>query len=268
MRKVYLLEIIFAIWLVILFSILFSVVAKADNGAEMQTEEQPMIAFTFDDGPNFVQTARLLDGLAERGAKATFFVLGEKLDFHSNKPHIEENRALLKRIAEEGHEIGNHTYSHCWLNRVSQAQAETEFAKTNELIREITGKMPIYMRPPGGSGCITPAVRKIAAPMITVCWGYYDTRDWQCRNVDKMVQMIVDNTFDGDIVLLHDNYETSVDTALRAMDILAERGYRFVTVEELLRRNLGTEWALDPDRIYCTMKPGDTSRLRRIEENG
>ena len=120
------------------------------------------------------------------------------------------------------------------------------------------------MRPPGGSALTAPWVRNIAAPMITVCWGYYDTRDWQCRNIDKMVKTIVENTFDGDIVLLHDNYETSIETAFRAMDILEEKGYRFVTVDELLNRNTGNGWELDPSRIYCTMREGDYSRLKKV----
>lgn len=259
MRKVYLLEIIFVIWLIILVLLLVPFAVKAEDG------EPPMIAFTFDDGPNAVQTSRLLDGLQERGAKATFFVVGEKLDYASDKPNVAENRALLERMAREGHEIGNHTYSHCWLSKISREKAALELSKTNELIREITGNTPKYMRPPGGSALTAPWVRELAAPMITVCWGYYDTRDWECRNVDQMVRTIVENTFDGDIILLHDNYETSVDTALRAMDLLARQGYRFVTVYELLNRNTGDGWELDPMRIYCTMKPDDKSRLRQTE---
>ena len=168
-------------------------------------------------------------------------------------------------MAREGHEIGNHTYSHCWLNKISREKAAFELSKTNELIKEITGSYPKYMRPPGGSALTSPWVRELGAPMITVCWGYYDIRDWQCRNVDKMVKTIVENTFDGDIILLHDNYETSVDTALRSMDILAEQGYRFVTVDELLNRNTGDGWELDPMRIYCTMKPDDRSHLKQTE---
>ena len=95
MRKVYLLEIIFVIWLIILVLLLVPFAVKAEDG------EPPMIAFTFDDGPNAVQTSRLLDGLQERGAKATFFVVGEKLDYASDKPNVAENRALLERMARE-----------------------------------------------------------------------------------------------------------------------------------------------------------------------
>lgn len=158
MRKVYLLEIIFVIWLIILVLLLVPFAVKAEDG------EPPMIAFTFDDGPNAVQTSRLLDGLQERGAKATFFVVGEKLDYASDKPNVAENRALLERMAREGHEIGNHTYSHCWLSKISREKAAFELSKTNELIREITGSTPKYMRPPGGSALTAPWVRELAAP--------------------------------------------------------------------------------------------------------
>lgn len=262
MRKIYILQILLILWLITVFYMIFPINAKADNGQE----ERPMVAFTFDDGPNCVQTARLLDGLKKRNAKATFFVVGEKLDYESGKyseKTVTQSRALVDRMATEGHTVANHSYSHCWLSKATKEKVTYELRKTNELITQITGQPVKYMRPPGGSALTTSWVREIASPMITVCWGYYDTRDWECRNVDSMVDMIVNNTFDGDIILLHDNYETSVDTALQAMDILAEKGYRFVTIDELLNRNTGNGWTLDPTRIYCTMKPGDYSRLKK-----
>ena len=260
MRKVYILETLFILWLIIVFFIIFPINVRADDSQGAC----PMVAFTFDDGPNPVHTTKLLDGLAKRNAKATFFVLGEKLDYKSqnyNERIIKQNRELVARMAAEGHTVANHSYSHCWLSKSTPEKVAYELSKTSQLIQEITGEEVKYMRPPGGSALTASWVRKIAAPMITVCWGYYDTRDWECRNVDKMVDMIVENTFDGDIILLHDNYETSVKTALKAMDILAEKGYRFVTVDELLNRNTGNGWKLDPERIYCTMKDGDYSKL-------
>lgn len=266
MKKVYLLEIIFMLWLVVLILMLvLPLTANAHNSNENKesTVNAPMIAFTFDDGPNVAQTKRLLDGLNERGAKATFFIVGELIDYDSGKANVEERRKLVERMALEGHTVGNHTYSHCWLNKVSHEKAAWEIKKTNDLIEEITGSKVQYLRPPGGSALMAPWVRKIASPMITVCWGYCDVRDWECHNVDKMVKKILDNAIDGDIVLLHDNYATSVDTALQAIDILKERGFRFVTVDELLKRNTGSGLELDPMRIYFTMAEGDTSRLKK-----
>ena len=261
MRKKHFLKTIFSIW-IIMACAFFPIKVSADSAESIQ----PMVAFTFDDGPNKIYTKKLLDGLAERNAKATFFVLGEKLDFESKTQTAQttkENRELVARMAAEGHTVANHSYSHCWLSKSTPEKVTYELSKTSQLIEEITGKEVKYTRPPGGSALTALWVRNIASPMITVCWGYYDTRDWECRNVDKMVNMIVNNTFDGDIILLHDNYETSVETALSSMDILAKKGYRFVTVDELLNRNTGHGWTLDPTRIYCTMKDGDYSKLKR-----
>lgn len=254
MRKIYKIEIAFFIWLLIIFLMIFNIPSKAN--------EEKMIAITFDDGPNPVLTEKLLDGLAQRNAKATFFVVGERLDYTAHKSNTEKCRKLVKRMYEEGHTIGNHSYSHCWLSKANAEKVRFELERTSQLIQEITGTQVRYMRPPGGSSLIEPWVREIASPMITVCWGYYDTRDWECRDVNYMVDMIVNNTHDGDIILLHDNYATSIDTALKAIDILSDRGYRFVNIHELLTRNLGTKWELDPMRIYCTMAEGDCSRLK------
>lgn len=259
MRKIHKLEIAFVIWLIVIFMLLYNVKFNASE------DNQKMIAFTFDDGPNPVYTEKLLDGLAERNAKATFFVVGERLDYKAHKYNTEKCRSLVFRMAKEGHEVGNHSYSHSWLSKSSKEKVIFELEKTNCLIKEIIGSEAKYMRPPGGSALTAPWVREIASPMITVCWGNYDTRDWEERDVGKMVDMIVTNTHDGDIVLLHDNYPTSIEVALRAIDILKTQGYDFVTVDKLLCRNLENKWELDPMRIYCTMPEGDTSKLKRKE---
>ena len=256
MRKIHRLEIAAVIWATIIFFLLFNIVVNASE------DSQKMIAFTFDDGPNPVYTERLLDGLAARNAKATFFVVGERLDFNAKKSNTKKCRELVARMAKEGHTVGNHSYSHCWLSKTDPAKVRFELEKTSQLIQEITGMEVKYMRPPGGSSLTAPWVREIAAPMITVCWGNYDTKDWKNRDVDSMVKMITENTHDGDIILLHDNYETSIEAALRAIDVLSAEGYRFVTVDELLSRNLGDKWELDPMRIYCTMEDGDVSKLK------
>lgn len=242
----------------ILLGILFGMPVGATDSVE-----QKMIAFTFDDGPNPVETKRLLDGLLERDAKATFFVVGSKIDAAHEDAYTQTNIQLIRRMYEEGHEVGNHTYSHCYLSYASKKEVAEELSRTSEIIASITGEQPKYMRPPGGGKMTAPWVREIASPMITVCWSGVDTRDWECRDTDGMVEKIVNSARDGTIVLLHDNYQTSVDTALRAMDILARQGYSFVTVDTLLTRNLGDEYALNPMRIYSAMYPGDISKLLR-----
>lgn len=104
-------------------------------------EEPPKIAITFDDGPSSQCTGRLLDGLKERNVKATFFLIGE---------NAKENPELVKRLDEEGHLIGNHTYHHVEITKVSDEEAKKEILDTNKVITSITGKSVEYMRPPFG----------------------------------------------------------------------------------------------------------------------
>ncbi len=246
------------LWIVLVLSFLLNFPATAAT-------KDKMVAFTFDDGPDSVQTQRLLDGLQERNAKATFFVVGMKIDPAHQDARTQANIRLVQRMQAEGHEIGNHTYTHCYLSQAAPKQVKEELSKTSGIIETITGQKPKYMRPPGGGSLTAPWVRQIASPMITVCWSGVDTRDWECRNVSKMVDKIVKSVRDGSIVLLHDNYATSIDTAFEAMDRLTREGYRFVTVDTLLTRNLGTEYQLNPMRIYSAMYPGDLSKLQKKE---
>lgn len=184
-------------------------------------QEKKKIALTFDDGPHAVYTERLLDGLKERGIHATFFVVGENL---------EGKEELLKRILEEGHIIGNHTYNHVQLNLLSMDAACVEIWKTNTAIFDITGKIPVYIRPPYGlwdedSAC--------AADMEIVLWNI-DSEDWKYKNKSRIVERVVKQAKDNGIILLHDIYQTSVEAALEIADRLIEQGYEFVTVDELM----------------------------------
>lgn len=243
---------------------------STDIGGEPQEncgEEGPkLVAITFDDGPNPITTEQLLDGLAARGAKATFFILGQSIDESICSEKVPKNRALVKRMIKEGHVVGNHSYSHPLLSKCSKEKVREELTRTSELIKELTGAYPIYMRPPGGAAATAPWVREIANPMITVCWGYFDTKDWKYKNKERIVKIIVDHVIDGDIILLHDNYVTSVEAALEAIDILQARGFQFVTVDTLLKRNMTEGMALDPRLIYYIMPPGDTSKLVKAED--
>ena len=183
--------------------------------------EAPKIALTFDDGPSAAWTPALLDGLKERGVKATFFLIGENAD---------KNPEIVKRMAEEGHLIGNHTYHHVELTKVSENEARLELADTSAVIVRITGKEPEYMRPPFGAW-----QRKLEQEiqMLPVLWTI-DPLDWTTENQDEIVNKVVTEAEENDIILLHDCYKSSVEAALRIVDILAERGFEFVTVDELL----------------------------------
>lgn len=184
-------------------------------------QEKKKVALTFDDGPHPVYTPMMLDGLKEKNVKATFFLLGQQVEKY---PHI------IKRMSEEGHLIGNHSYKHEQLSKLSSIQACSQVNRTNELIYTITGTYPEYLRPPFGDwkddlDC--------DVNMIEVLWDL-DTLDWSTQNKAKIVKKVVTNIKEGDIILMHDSYETTVSAVMEIIDILQKEGYEFVTVDELI----------------------------------
>ena len=207
----------------------------ADGGAEIPAGEK-YVALTFDDGPRRVTTERLLDGLKERGAKATFFLIGQQ---------IEDNAALVARMAEEGHQIGNHTWSHQRLDGILPDEAAQEVARTEAALEALLGGGEYWLRPPYGQ--VAEGV-ELGVPMVKWC---VDPRDWESRDAEKVTRAILDCVEPNSIILLHDIYSTSVDAALRVVDRLQEEGYWFVTVEELLWLNGITPEA---GRMYRTGK--------------
>lgn len=183
--------------------------------------EKKKVALTFDDGPSTVYTGILLDGLKERNVKATFFLIGK---------NAEENPDLVKRIYTEGHLIGNHTYSHVEITKISDEEAMEELEKTDEIIYSITGEHVQYMRPPFGSWQKELESRLDVLPVL---WTV-DPLDWTTENVEEIVNKVVTETEENDMILLHDCYESSVQAALQIIDILQEENYEFVTAEELM----------------------------------
>ena len=191
------------------------------GGTDAQHQEKQKIALTFDDGPHPSGTPVLLDGLAERNVKVTFFVIGENAVKYPK---------LLTREAEEGHIIGNHTYSHVDLTQMSQEAAECELEKTNAAIEAVTGKKTEYMRPPYGAW---KKEMEEKTGMMAVLWNV-DPLDWKTENETEIVNKVVTETEENDIILLHDCYLSSAKAALRIIDIMQAKGYEFVTVDELL----------------------------------
>lgn len=184
-------------------------------------KETPKIALTFDDGPSQAYTPVLLDGLKERGVKATFFLIGENVDKYPE---------VVKRLDEEGHLIGNHTYHHVEITKVSDEEAYKEIQDANEAICRITGKEPEYMRPPFGAW---QRDLELKLSVLPVMWTI-DPLDWTTENTDEIVNKVVTEAEENDIILLHDCYKSSVEAALRIVDILQKEGFEFVTVDELL----------------------------------
>ena len=179
------------------------------------------IALTFDDGPHPKYTEQLLDGLKERNVVATFFVTGENAE---NYPEI------IRREQEEGHLIGNHTYSHIQLTSRNREAFREELVRTNAVLEEITGEKPSFVRPPYGSW--DKSFEK-ELNMFPVLWNI-DPLDWCSHNAECIAARVVEKAGDGDIILMHDYYDTSVIAALEVIDALQKEGFQFVTVEELL----------------------------------
>lgn len=188
---------------------------------ENPIEEKPKIALTFDDGPSPTYTPMLLDGLKKRKIKATFFLIGE-----SAKAYPE----IVERMQAEGHLIGNHTYHHCELTALSTEKGLEEIQQTSRVIEKITGQPVRYVRPPYGEWSDALEDR---LSMIPVLWSV-DSLDWTTENVSEIVDRVVTKTRENDMILMHDCYESSVKAAFQIIDLLQEKGYRFVLAEELL----------------------------------
>lgn len=218
----------------ILFALTFCLAALALNrqlafyNSALLTIAQPLnvsearrVALTFDDGPHPVYTKLLLDGLKERGVTATFFVTGEHAKLHPD---------IIKRMHDEGHLIGNHTYTHIQLTKSNREKFKQELVETNEVLQEITGSEVLYVRPPYGAWD-----KKLENElnMFPILWSI-DPLDWCKSNASCIAQAVLKKVSDNDIILMHDYYKSSVDAALIVADELQRQGYEFVTVDKLL----------------------------------
>ena len=197
--------------------------AESVNQVEKKEDDQEdkKIAITFDDGPDAVFTPALLDGLKQRNVKASFFVIGQE---------AEKYPELIQRMKEEGHLIGNHTYHHVELTRVDAQTEQKEIEMTNEVLEQITGERPVFLRPPYGSWR-----EEILQDMemLPVKWNI-DPLDWCTKSTGEIVRKVVTQAEENGIILLHDCYGPSVEAGLQIIDTLTEAGYRFVTVDELI----------------------------------
>ena len=201
-----------------------------------------LVAITFDDGPG-PYTNRLLDGLAQRGVKATFFMVGSNVARYPD---------TVARMYREGHQLANHSYDHSDFTGLSDSGVRSQISKTNDLLSKAAGKGSVYMvRAPYGS--TNARVRSlVGAPLVY--WSV-DPQDWKYRNATTVKNAVVNNAHDGAIILLHDIHSTSVDGALAAIDVLQDKGYEFVTVAELFRRRGVTP---ENGESYSRCKPNGT----------
>ena len=221
----------------------------AEAGADAQLPADKLIAITFDDGPRRNTTERLLDGLQERGASATFFLIGKQ---------IEGNEDLVRRMQAEGHQVGSHTWNHVRLQGVSRETLQREVGRTEETLEALLGGGPYWLRPPYGA--VDAADRELLqVPMIK--WSI-DPRDWEKLNTAQVKAAVLENAAPNQIILLHDIYDTSVDAALEIVDTLQGEGYRFVTVQELLEAN-----GIQPEAgvLYCSGEPNSQYQVDTVQ---
>ncbi|NHW33107.1 polysaccharide deacetylase family protein [Paenibacillus aceris] len=196
---------------------------------EVNTDEK-VIALTFDDGPHPKYTDQVLELLKQYEAKATFFVVGNKIQLYPD---------VLERTAREGHEIANHTYSHAYIGR--KTNIKKELNTTEDLIVAKTGQRSQLFRPPGGfyNDRLVSVVKDEGYKMIMWSW-QLDTKDWNTPGVNRIVNSVLKNAKNGNIVLFHDYIEGPTQTIQALKIILPElknRGYKLITVSELLSYN-------------------------------
>lgn len=193
--------------------------------------QEKVAALTFDDGPDPQTTAAVLQSLEKHKVKATFFVVGNRAEKHP---------ALVKRIAQAGHEVSNHSYSHESFNRKSDEEIRREITSTNALIRKLTGQNPILFRPPGGylSNKLIEITQEEKVKVAYWSWET-DSKDWKDgRSAASISSHICRHIAPGQIIILHDGCSNSIQTA-KAVDLLLaelkKEGYQFVTMSELLK---------------------------------
>ena len=210
----------------------------------VHASETKYVALTFDDGPSGRFTEALLEGLYDRGAKATFLLCGYR---------IAQYPELTQRIFDEGHEIGLHGYSHKTMKTMSRRAIAQEILDTEALLPE--GCKARFLRPPGGF-LSDPVVDVAQARGLPILKWSVDPRDWATNDAAAIETAVLDRIRDGDIVLLHDMSESSVNAALAIVDQLLEQDFEFVTVSELVRLR---QAKLTPGREYTAFPKSSTT---------
>ena len=195
---------------------------------------KPLIALTYDDGPQTSVGNRIMDIMAQYGQKCTFFMVGDR---------VPSRAAEVQRMVAEGHEVANHTYGHVYLNKVGADTIRSQVDKCNTVIAQTTGVTPVIMRLPGGNKNST-VLSNVNMPIIL--WNI-DTRDWATRNAESTKAAVIGKVKSGDIVLMHELYESTATATASIVPTLVEQGFQLVTVSELAALK-GVE--LKPNTVY------------------
>nr|WP_263324412.1 polysaccharide deacetylase family protein [Neobacillus sp. Marseille-Q6967] len=193
------------------------------------TTSQKVVAITFDDGPNPTYTPQVLEIFSEAKGKATFFMIGEQM---------EKNPDVAKQVAAQGHEIGNHTYTHPKLSQLTHEECAAEIYRTERLIEDLTGRKPVVFRPPflDYNEDIVSLLQQKGYPMIGAL--NLEAQDWEQPGVDHIFEKSRDVVKNGSILIFHDGYgdrSQTIEAVRRLVAELTSQGYQLVTVSELLR---------------------------------
>lgn len=183
--------------------------------------DRKIVALTFDDGPGYESTDRILNTLKRHDVKATFFVLGSK---------VEQNPEMLKKIHNEGHEIASHSYSHPNLTKLKKEEVTQQLKQTNTAIKNTVGTDTIYLRPPYGA--YNKEIEDTSKQKI-ILWNV-DSQDWQLRDGEKIKVHVLGNLSPQSIVLFHDIYDSSADAVEKIIPELKKQGYEFVTTSQYI----------------------------------
>ncbi|WP_243723325.1 polysaccharide deacetylase family protein [Actinomadura sp. 7K507] len=222
--------------------------AKPPPPRKIDCDRVKCVSLTFDDGPG-PHTARLLDTLKAGGVRATFFMLGEV---------VQEHAGVVRRMALEGHEVANHTWSHPDLTGLSPKEVRSQIERTQKAIRNASGVEPALMRPPYGA-TNDEVGRTVGMPQIL--WSV-DTKDWQFRSVSRDTKVGITKPERGGIVLYHDVHKESVDSIPKVVEGLKKRGFTLVTVTEMFRgeqlkpRETYTEAPVEAEPLSASPTPG------------
>lgn len=208
------------------------------SGGRLIDPSKPMIALTYDDGPYAPVGNRIMDCMERYNGRATFFVVGNRAASYQDE---------LRRMQASGHEIGNHSYSHKYLQKLGAADIRKEIEMGNQAVAAVTGTAPALVRLPGG-GSNSTVLANIHQPIIL--WNV-DTRDWATKNADQTVAAVLGKVKDGDIVLMHELYKATADATERLVPALSEQGFQLVTVSELIRFRGGAA----PGTLYYKFPP-------------
>lgn len=229
-----------------------TLVASSTDGSKLTSEvklkvypkidpSKPMVAVTFDDGPNPSTTNKMLDTLEQNYAKATFFVLGQNAKYYPE---------TVKREYDLGMEVGTHTYSHVVLTNLGQGQLNTEVEKSVDAIVKAIGVKPNLMRPPYGA--VNKSVLKTVGSYDLCCMNWsLDTEDWKYKSADATYKAAM-TAKDGDVILLHDIHDYNIDAVKRFVPDLIAEGFQLVTVPELYAARGET---LDPGTVHFRTDP-------------